>query len=115
MQPFEQFLLLWLSQRKDKHVSPSVAFDDESDRRAAYKGLTPEILTALEAALAEWRDTLDLDKYEANVRDAISPLPRRRRAVRRLMEPLRCAQTDQVDSELFWMRRHLSDEHKTRT
>ena len=108
MEPFQQFLLLWLSQRdkrrgKPRHAEP----DDESDRRAAYKGVTPGILCALETALAKWREMRDLDGYETRVRQAIASLPHHERAVRRLIEPLRWRQSYRVESELQWLHRML--------
>jgi len=53
MEPFEQCLPLWLSQRDGRARKPRQAErDDEVDRRAAYRGVRPEMLCPLEARAA---------------------------------------------------------------
>ena len=108
MGTLEQFLLLWLSQRQGRDLAPRQhRVREDAQRRAAYQGMTPGILHALETSFAQWHETHDREQYETRVRQAVATLPQHAWAVRRLTEPMRQAQGYRIACELEWLHERL--------
>lgn len=108
MERLEELLLLWLSRRHRRPQHPPLSRSSEiTERRNAYQGMTPDVLRALEAALTQWHQTHDLERYERAVQHAVEPLPRPAWAARRLIEPMREACGYRAASELEWLHERL--------